>query len=177
MKNNFVKIVALSVILLLFSSCSKEKKPEFVDNQTSVPEKKGEVTNPETKQDTKQESSDSSKLRSEELSNPDSKKYKRGNETPEATISPLEAEEYNGKYVTVKGFVADIYQSEKVAYLNFVEKFPNNPFTAVIFASKFADFPDISKYRNKNVEVTGRVSKFKDKPQIILNDPKQIKVN
>lgn len=177
MKHNLLKIAALSVTLLLVSSCSKEHKPEFVDDQKSGSEKKEEVTNPETKQNTKQESSDSSKLRSEELSNPDSKKYKRGNETPEATISPLEAEEYNGRYVTVKGFVADIYQSEKVAYLNFVEKFPNNPFTAVIFASKFADFPDIPKYRNKNVEVTGRVSKFKDKPQIILNDPKQIKVN
>src|SRR5207249_2845609 len=60
-----------------------------------------------------------------------------------AVITALEAKDYLGKVVTVKGFVADIYKSEKVAYLNFVEKYPENPFTAVIFANKFADFGDV----------------------------------
>lgn len=177
MKTNLLKFFILAVLMLQLTSCSREKKPEFVDDQNTGSEQKKETPVTDTRQNVKQENNDSSRIRSEELSNPESRKNKPGNETPVATISPLEAEEYNGKYVTVKGFVADIYQSDKVAYLNFVEKYPNNPFTAVIFASKFADFPDISKYRNKNVEVTGRVSKFKDKPQIILNDPKQIKVN
>ena len=63
-----------------------------------------------------------------------------------------------------------------MAYLNFVEKYPNNPFTAVIFARQFGEFPEIEKYKNKMVEVTGRVSVFKGKPQIILNSPNQLKM-
>ena len=98
------------------------------------------------------------------------------NEKPVAVISPVEAGDYNGKVVTVKGFVADVYKSEKVAYLNFVKKYPDNPFTAVIFASKFSEFENIYDYKMKNVEVTGRVSFYRGRPQIILNDPNQIKI-
>lgn len=91
-------------------------------------------------------------------------------------ISPIEASAYLGKYVTVKGYVAQVTKREKVAYLNFVEEFPKSPFAAVIFASRFSDFQDIQKYEHKNVEVTGIVSTYKGNAQIILNDPSQIKV-
>lgn len=95
---------------------------------------------------------------------------------PVAVISPLEAGDYIGKTVTVKGFIADVYKNEKVAYLNFVEKFPRNPFTAVIFASSFDLFGDVDLYKTKNVEVTGLVSIYKNKPQIILKSKTQIKI-
>jgi DNA/RNA endonuclease YhcR with UshA esterase domain len=91
-------------------------------------------------------------------------------------VSPVEASAYVGKYVTVKGYIAQVNRREKVAYLNFVEEYPKNPFTAVIFASRFSDFGNIQKYEHKDVEVTGIVSTYKGHAQIILNDPSQIKM-
>ena len=160
---------------VIFISCGKDKKPEFTDDDTGS-KTESNTKKEEPKQEVKQENSIDSVKQNSNGKTDNTKSNNFNSEKPVAVISPLEATEYIGKTVTVKGFVADIYQSEKVAYLNFVEKFPKNPFTAVIFASKFSDFPDIVKYRNKDVEVTGRVSMYRDKPQIILNSPKQIVV-
>jgi len=171
---NLTSSIAVFVTVLFLVSCGKEKKPEFTDENTGQ-NKTEEMKNDAPKKEEKKENvPDSVKQNNSRID-----EYKGStfsNEKPVAVISPLEAGDYNGKTVTVKGFVADVYQSDKVAYLNFVEKFPKNPFTAVIFASKFGDFPDIIKYRNKDVEVTGRVSMYREKAQIILNSPKQIVV-
>lgn len=170
-KLNFLIILFLTVIIF---SCGKDKKPEFVDDDTGS---KSTETKSEQKQDIKDNSVKNDtigKTNSNNTGNTNNRSREFEIEKPVAVISPLEAGDYIGKTVTVKGFVADVYQSEKVAYLNFVEKFPNNPFTAVIFASRFDDFPEIIKFKNKDIEVTGRVSMFKEKPQIICNTPKQI---
>ncbi|MCI0449005.1 MAG: hypothetical protein L0Y79_04350 [Chlorobi bacterium] len=165
-----------AVLLILFISCGKDdKEQEFVDDKTVPTEqKKSDEVKQELPKDTSFVKKDTSSA-----NNYDSK-YKERHpfeyEKPVAVVSPLEAENYNGRTVTVRGFVADVYKSEKVAYLNFVEKFPNNPFTAVIFARKFSDFPEIDKYKLKDVEVTGRVSMFKGRAQIILESPLQIKL-
>ena len=95
---------------------------------------------------------------------------------PQAVISAVEAGEYIGKVVTVRGFVADVYKTERVAYLNFVEKFPKNPFSGVIFANKFDVIGDLNIYEGKNVSLTGRVTVYKEKPQIILDSKEQIKI-
>ena len=174
MKNLTASLVILITTLFLLS-CGKEKKPEFTDDNTGQ-NKTEEMKNDEPKKDEKKETATDSVKQNNTSRTDEYKGSNFSNEKPVAVISPLEAGDYNGKTVTVKGFVADVYQSDKVAYLNFVEKFPKNPFTAVIFASKFGDFPDIIKYRNKDVEVTGRVSMYKEKAQIILNSPKQIVV-
>lgn len=169
--------ILLLLLLLFLVSCSKDdKKPEYVDEtKTTESEKKDEKsdTSKNTPKDTssKQQQTSSNKTPDNNSSN----KKEFLNDEPVAVISPLNAGDYNGKTVTVKGYVADVYKSDKVAYLNFVEKYPDNPFTAVIFASKFNDFPEIEKYKSKNVEVTGRVSIYRGKPQIILNSPSQIK--
>lgn len=182
----FFKLLPVFVLAsLFFFSCGKnDKKPEYSDENTKNTLKQETTSTDNTE---KKNSIDEKVL--EEKSNENSQqnpaddksqgklnKESFQNEKPVAFISPMDADGYNGKTVTVKGFVADIYKSDKVAYLNFVEKFPKNPFTAVIFARQFEDFPDVTKFRGKDVEVTGRVSMYKGKPQIILNNPSQLKV-
>ena len=172
------KFLSLLLLVLLLSCGKDDKNSEYVGEDTKIPEqdKKEEVKN-EVSKDTssaQQNSLSQQKLSSDKTSGNNDKSGFLS-EQPVAVVSPLEAGDYNGKTVTVKGFVADVYKSEKVAYLNFVEKYPDNPFTVVIFASKFGDFPEIEKYKNKDIEVTGRVSIFRGKPQIILNSPSQIK--
>lgn len=178
------KLLLIIFTALFILSCGKDdKKPEYSEDtpkntlqQNTEQEKKtDEVKNSEENTKSNDETQQTQKQQSGE--NKTSNKNSFQTEKPVATVTPLEAGDYNGKTIVVKGFVADVYQSEKVAYLNFVKKFPDNPFTAVIFARQFEDFPDINKFRGKDVEVTGRVSIYKGKPQIILNNPSQIKVN
>jgi hypothetical protein len=169
-----LNIILVSLIITVIFSCGKnDKNTEYADDKTETKQEKTENVKKENSADTTSTLKDNPTVDKKT-----EKTYKQDfeNEKPVAVISPLEAGDYNGKTVTVSGFVADIYQSEKVAYLNFVEKFPNNPFTAVIFARQFSDFPEIDNYRNRKVEVTGRVSMYKGKPQIILNSPKQLKM-
>jgi DNA/RNA endonuclease YhcR with UshA esterase domain len=175
MKKIISKFLILLITVFSLFSCGDDKKSEFVDENTKSADL--EVKKKEPQKEIESENINDSNVNNNSVSDKQKKNYNSFNyEDPVAVISPLDAGDYTGKTVTVKGFVADIYQSEKVAYLNFVEKYPDNPFTGVIFASKFDDFPDISKFKNKNVELTGRVSVFKGKPQIILNSPKQIVV-
>lgn len=169
----------LLLVSIVFITCGKDdKNNEYVDENSSkqTDTKQQEKMSSENKSENTQTKTEDT-LKNSYKEKQDSKQYNSfQNEKPVAVISPVEAGDYNGKTVTVKGFVADVYKSEKVAYLNFVEKYPNNPFTAVIFARQFDDFPDIGKYRGKDVEVTGRVSFFKGKPQIIINNPGQLKL-
>jgi PAB1-binding protein PBP1 len=81
-----------------------------------------------------------------------------------------------GSKALVKGYVADVVIREKVAYLNFDAKYPKNTFTAVIFPDKFEVFGDLMSYKNKTVEVKGKIGTYGGKPQIILNNKNQIRV-
>jgi len=163
-----LNLLLLIAALFLFG-CKGDKQPEYVDEKTP------ETTNKQ--EETKKQDSAANKFDSINKSETDDDKFAyRRSEVPAAVISPLEASGYMGKYVTVKGFVADVYKSEKVAYLNFVQKFPENPFSGVIFANKFEEFGDLQVYQNKNVEISGRVSTFRGKPQMILDKKSQIKV-
>ena len=91
-------------------------------------------------------------------------------------IRPTEASFFVGKSVIVKGYVASVFMTDKVAYLNFEKKYPDNPLTATIFEKHFSDFDDLTKYENRTIEVKGRVTKYKGKPQIILNSGSQIRI-
>ncbi|RPI14130.1 MAG: hypothetical protein EHM58_17070 [Ignavibacteriae bacterium] len=161
----YLFIILVSLVLL--SSCGKKEEPDFVDENIKT-------TEPD-KQDVKSDSKSEVKTEPKDTSG-QVDKYKKPQLKPEREITPSEAKNFTGKAVTVTGFIADVNIREKVAYLNFTNRYPDNDFTAVVFASKYEEFGDLSKYENKNVEVTGIVSTFKDKPQIVLNDKSQIKI-
>lgn len=177
-KINFIMLILFALVLF---SCGKkeENNSEFTDEKvgepnvkTEEPSRKDSSTEPENKP-SEQQKKQTDTLKSK--GNGELKFYSREIK-PEAVISPLQAKDHIGRVVAVKGFVADVYKTEKVAYLNFVEKFPDNPFSGVIFANKFKDFGDMNIYEGKNVELTGRVTAYKEKPQIILDSPEQIKI-
>jgi hypothetical protein len=177
--NSFKLLLIVLISLLLFSCGKDDKKTEYIEEnlKNTQPEKKDDdISQDDNKSaENKNETDEDTQKPSDE--NTSSRKYDSfDDEKPVAVVSPLDAVDYNGKTVTVKGFVADIFKNEKVAFLNFVKKYPDNPFTGVIFARKFDDFPDITKFKNKNVELTGRVSMYKGKPQIIINKTSQIRV-
>lgn len=91
-------------------------------------------------------------------------------------VSSREAAKFIGDSLTVAGYIADVFESEKVVYLNFEKKFPRNVFTCTIFAGNAGRFGELKLYKGKNVEVTGKVTSYKNKPQMILWSEAQIKI-
>ena len=88
-----------------------------------------------------------------------------------------EAQKYYGQHVTVTGKIVATYNSGKACFLNFHPDYKRH-FTAVIFRSAFDRFPANPEdyYYGKEVHVTGKIKEYKGKPEIILNDPSQIKI-
>jgi hypothetical protein len=145
-----------------------ESNSEYQEDKTGQPQEDKEQSTEQPKEEPKEQPKTDSK--------PEELKFYDKKIEPQAHISAVETANYIGKVVSVEGFVADVYKTDKVAYLNFVEKFPKNPFSGVIFAGKFDKFGDLNVYEGKNVEITGRISVYKEKPQIILDSKDQIKI-
>ncbi len=87
-----------------------------------------------------------------------------------------EAKKKIGQLAVMTGKVADVHKSEKVIQINIGPKYPKQDFTAVIFASDFATFPDVDKLKGQTVEISGKVEGYKGKPQIVLKSKGQLTV-
>ena len=88
---------------------------------------------------------------------------------------------YVGKKITVCSKVQSTFVAKgekKTTYLSFGNKFPNAIFTAVIFEGDLAKFKYTpSEYlKDKTICITGKVSIYKDKPQMIISSEDEIKI-
>ena len=98
------------------------------------------------------------------------------NKTIAQTIPTDSVVNYIGKTVKVCDKVYGTHVSKgekKVSSLNLGADFPNQKLTVVIFESdltKFTYTPTVL-LKDKNVCVTGKIMTYKEKPQIVLNDP------
>ena len=151
-----INIFLFSIALIfLFSSCGK--KQEEVKINRIIP-----VDTVKSGNEIKKDSSDT-------------QKNEAGSET-DKVYTTTEAKSHTGENAVVKGYVADVVIRDKVAYLNFDKKYPRNTFSGVIFSDSFSKVGDLDIYKNKNVELKGTITQYKDKPQIIINSKNQIKI-
>src|SRR5271168_763977 len=97
------------------------------------------------------------------------------------TLTATEAKAHIGEQATVCGKVVSTRWAESSrgspTFLNFDQPYPDQVFTLVIWGSdrpKF-DAPE-AKYRGKRVCVTGKISAFKGVPEVVANDPAQVRV-
>lgn len=83
-----------------------------------------------------------------------------------------------GEYAAVKGRVVSVRKSASATFLNFDR--PKKGFTAVIFAKSYVNFKrrsiDPASFSGKAVEITGTVSLYKGRPQMIVSSPDQIRL-
>jgi DNA/RNA endonuclease YhcR with UshA esterase domain len=93
------------------------------------------------------------------------------------TITPSAASQHVGQPVTVEGVVSEVHHaaSGKVTFINMGGRYPDNPFTAVIFADEASKFPNVDSLEGRTIDVTGTVKLYRGRPEIILNDAGQIK--
>lgn len=153
MKNVFL-LVCLIISLLIFS-CGK-KQEEVKINKVSTPK-------------------DSVVTGSLEIKDTLDNKPESSGETIK-TYSTSEAKDHINENAVVKGYVADVVIRERVSYLNFDKKYPKNTFSGVVFEEKFKEVGDLEIYKNKNIEIKGKITIYKDKPQIIISSKNQIKL-
>ena len=93
-----------------------------------------------------------------------------------------DAAKHEGDSVTIcsKIFGARYFESGKGAptLLNVGAKYPQAPLTIVIFGENRANFKNKPEefYPDKNICVTGRISMYHDKPQIVITSESNIVV-
>jgi hypothetical protein len=96
-----------------------------------------------------------------------------------ASLSPQDAASHIGETATVCGVVAsaeyEANEQSQPTLLDLGKPHPNAIFTAVVYGENHAKFgtPEIS-LRGKRICVTGRISNYQGKPEIVLTDPKQL---
>ena len=167
MKMNKLNVCFLLLLSFNFISCGNNK------DQKEITVKKSDQTDNSDISELKEKDKDKSET---EIYSDNSDGQSQGSNNTKTKITSREVNAHIGDSLTIKGFVADVYVSEKVSYLNFENKFPKNIFSCAIFSSKAEVFGDLSKYKSKEVEVTGKITTYKNKPQVILNSPDQIKI-
>ena len=95
---------------------------------------------------------------------------------PISVIEPAKIEAQLGKTVTIRGKVTRTGQSKGgLQFLNFA----NAQFVVVCFpdaVAKFTSGQPVDLYKQKTIDVTGEIVKYRDKFQIKLESPNQIKV-
>jgi DNA/RNA endonuclease YhcR with UshA esterase domain len=94
-----------------------------------------------------------------------------------STYTPGEAAKHVGETATISGTVEGVHQSGKGnIFLNMGGKYPNQAFTAFIPSANAAKFPNPQQYEGRTVAVSGKITLYKGKPEIIVNSPSQIAV-
>jgi len=91
------------------------------------------------------------------------------------TIDYTEATAHIGEYASVRGTLVDAYTSASgTIFLDFCKNYKTCPFSGVIFSDDAKKFGDLSKYNGTVVTLTGKISSYQNKAEIILSDPSQL---
>ena len=92
------------------------------------------------------------------------------------TIAPADAKTHVGQTVTVEGAVGNISDGRTgTTFIDVGGRYPDNSFAAVIFAADRSKFPDLKAFDGKVVDITGAVTLYRGKPEIILKSADQMK--
>jgi len=91
-------------------------------------------------------------------------------------IPAAHAKQHVNSEATVFGKVVEVYKTDRLFRLNLDQPFPNQPFTVVIFANKTNLIPEIDKLKGEAVEISGKITEYRDQPQIVLVATNQLKV-
>ncbi len=99
-------------------------------------------------------------------------------------VSTVEAAKYVGKQATVCGQVATVHLAMRTGgaptFINFDKPNPDQTFTVLIWGidrPKFPAPPESTFTAGKRVCVTGRVTDYRGKPEIIVRNPEEIRVD
>jgi len=91
-------------------------------------------------------------------------------------VPAKEAKSKIGESITVEAKVAEVNKTDKIVRINLEARFPKQELTLVIFPANFSKFEDVEKLEGKTVRVSGKVTEYQKRPQIVLDTKEQLKV-
>lgn len=91
------------------------------------------------------------------------------------TIDYSEAPKHVGAVASVRGRLVEAYTSKTgTVFLDFCASYKTCPFSGVIFADDVKQFGDLSRYAGQTVTLTGKISSYQGKAEIVLSSPTQL---
>ncbi len=91
------------------------------------------------------------------------------------TIDYTAAPAHIGDYASVRGVLVEAYTSKSgTVFLDFCKQYKACAFSGVIFADDVKKFGDLSRYERQTITLTGKISSYEGKAEIILSTPSQI---
>ncbi|MFB3924373.1 MAG: hypothetical protein ACE145_21845 [Terriglobia bacterium] len=82
-----------------------------------------------------------------------------------------------GKSGCITGRIVKVYTSRaENTFLDFCQDYRSCPFTAVIFSADRRKFGDLGTLTGRKVEIRGPVTSYRNRPEIVIQKPEQIRV-
>ena len=100
--------------------------------------------------------------------------------TAQKKLSVSETKDHIGETATVCGSVVSSRYAASTkgqpTFLNLDKPYPNPVFTVLIWGENRSKFgtPE-SEYKGKRICVTGKITEYKGTPEIVANDPQQVR--
>lgn len=86
-----------------------------------------------------------------------------------------EASGHVGETTRVRGTLVNAHRSGTgTVFLDFCRQYRGCPFSAVIFADDAKQFSDLAKFVGKEITVSGKISSYQSRAEIIVRKPEQI---
>jgi len=86
-----------------------------------------------------------------------------------------QANSHIGETAKVSGKVFRVYTSAGgTTFFDYCQNYKSCPFSAVVFASAKAKFPNLTQYQGRDITVKGKISSYQGQAEMILNSPDQI---
>jgi hypothetical protein len=93
-----------------------------------------------------------------------------------ARIGTAEAGRYYNESMVVTGKVVQVSSRPTITFINLDRTGPNSPLAVVIFPENLGKFGDLQRFNGKSVEISGTITEYRNKPEIVLESPDQIKL-
>ena len=95
---------------------------------------------------------------------------------PATEYSASEAAKHVGESAIVTDKVSNVHQSGKGnIFVNMGGSYPNQAFTGFIPASAGSAFSDVKQYDGQTLSISGKITLYKGKPEIVVTSPSQIR--
>ena len=91
------------------------------------------------------------------------------------TIDYTEASTHIGDIASVRGTLVKAHTSSSgTIFLDFCANYKTCPFSGVVFADDAKQFGDLSRYNGETITLTGKISSYQGKAEIVLSEPSQL---
>ncbi|HSY17083.1 MAG TPA: hypothetical protein VK815_02060, partial [Candidatus Acidoferrales bacterium] len=91
-------------------------------------------------------------------------------------ISAIDATNYLNQQVVVTDKVVGVALRSSIWLLHLNQKFPNSPLNCVVRGAHTNDFPNFEKYLGQRIIVTGRITDFRGRLELVLTSTNQIQL-